>query len=90
MASVEEIVTQSVANMTAHPGVSARPDVTPERIKDLIDRLIANLENVDPDEAAEITAKIEAAVAAFSSGNWLVGMLALAAAFSLYRKAIKD
>lgn len=87
MVSVEEIVTQSVANMMAHPGVST---VMPEGIKDLIDNLIENLANVDPEEAAEIMLKIEAAVAFFSSGNWLGGMMALAAAFRLYRKAIKD
>jgi hypothetical protein len=83
--SIETLVQESVGRMQAAAGVEAIGD----RLRELIAALIDNFQNIDEEEAAAILARIEAAVLAFSAGRWIVGGLALAAAFRLYRAAIK-
>ena len=56
----------------------------------LIDNLLAKLGNVDEAEAEAILAKITEATAALAAGNYFTAVLALLAAFSLYRAAVKD
>ena len=74
----------------APPVVTDQSAETREGIKDLIEKLTENLANVSPEEAEAIMAKITEATAALAAGRWLVGTLALAAAFRLYRDAIKS
>jgi NifB/MoaA-like Fe-S oxidoreductase len=78
------------ATIVAPPVVNDQAEEPREGIKDLIERLTENLQNVSPEEAEVIMAKITEAAAAFAAGRWLVGGLAIAAAFRLYRDAIKS
>jgi hypothetical protein len=95
---IEELVCESVARMEATAGgvpmaatMAATAEAVPmEGIKDLIAKLTENLQNVDPEEAAEILAQIETAVAAYATGNWIGGTIALVAALRMYRQAVKD
>jgi hypothetical protein len=84
---VEAFVEQIQSDLTEQGTVVA---AAPEGVlKNLIDLIMANMENIDADEAAAIFAKITEAALAFSTGNWFAGTMGLMAAFRLYRKAIK-
>lgn len=95
-AAIERMLQQeedrvAMASTTIAPPVMPDQAVEPrEGIKDLIEKLTENLANVSPEEAEAIMAKITEAAAAFAAGRWFVGGLAIAAAFRLYREAIKS
>lgn len=89
--SIETLVAESVQRVqSVAPPMAETPEAFGDRLRELIDGLVENLKNVDPDEAAAILAKLEESAALAMAGNWLAGGLALVAALRMYRKAIKS
>ena len=70
------------------PG-TAPPERLGDRFRELVARLMANLENINPEEQAALIAAASAMIAAFGTGNFFGGFLAFLEFLRLYRKAIK-
>lgn len=95
--SLESQIQEAVARMecVAVPTVAAAADAEPvgaigDRLREIIDALTEGLANVDEAEAAAILANVEQALAAYVSGNWVMGLLLTAQAMKLLRQATRN
>lgn len=84
--NVAELERELMAAESKAPGP---PEAIGDRFKELIAKLMAALENIDPEEQAALIAAATKMIAAFGAGNFFGGFLAFLEFMRLYRKAIK-